>query len=273
MCRHAIRPRLPVFLISAALFSVPSGLPAQQAPTPETPTVPPAARVEHPPVTPAQAQPNFHPTPEDIGDSYLARKRYQAAIQAYKQAPKNSAHVWNKMGIAYQMMFNEAEAIHCYRQSLKLDPRDPRVYNNLGTIYDSAHELRAAEKMYRKSLKLDPKAAIVLKNLGTNLITQHKYEKGWEQYKKALALDPEIFQQSSHLRVENAGSVEQRGAMNFYMAKGCLRAGMTECAIDYLRKALNEGYTTPKKIVADEEFSALRGVPAFEQMLAGQTKP
>ena len=61
--------------------------------------------------------------------------------------------------------------------------------------------------------------------------------------------------------------------MNFYMAKGCLRAGMTARAIDYLRLALNEGFTNPKKIIADSEFAGLRGVPAFEQLLAAQRNP
>jgi hypothetical protein len=61
--------------------------------------------------------------------------------------------------------------------------------------------------------------------------------------------------------------------MNYYMAKGCLRAGMTSRAIEYLRMALNEGFTSPKKIAADNEFAGLRGVPAFEQLLAAQSNP
>ena len=44
-------------------------------------------------------------------------------------------------------------------------------------------------------------------------------------------------------------------------------------AIEYLRSALNEGFTNPKKIVADSEFAGLRGLPAFEQLLAGQGNP
>jgi hypothetical protein len=58
--------------------------------------------------------------------------------------------------------------------------------------------------------------------------------------------------------------------MNFYMAKGCVRAGMNDRAIEYLRMALNEGFTSPKKIIADSEFAALRDVPAFQQLLAAQ---
>jgi hypothetical protein len=45
---------------------------------------------------------------------------------------------------------------------------------------------------------------------------------------------------------------------------------MNDCAIDYLRMALNEGFTNPKKIEADSEFASLRGIPAFDQLLAAQ---
>jgi hypothetical protein len=61
--------------------------------------------------------------------------------------------------------------------------------------------------------------------------------------------------------------------MNFYMAKGCVRAGMNDCAIEYLRMALNEGFTSPKKIAADSEFAVLKGLPAFQQLLASQRRP
>jgi len=61
--------------------------------------------------------------------------------------------------------------------------------------------------------------------------------------------------------------------MNYYMAKGCVRAGQTDRAIEYLRMALNEGYTNPKKIQADNEFAVLRGTPAFEELIASQTAP
>jgi hypothetical protein len=74
------------------------------------------------------------------------------------------------------------------------------------------------------------------------------------------------------VRVENPASVQDRGAMNYYMAKGCVRAGQNERAIEYLRMALNEGFTSPKKIAADGEFAALRDVPAFQQMLAAQQR-
>jgi Tfp pilus assembly protein PilF len=176
------------------------------------------------------------------------------------------------MGIAYQMLFNLQDAIRCYEESLKLDSKNANVLNNLGTVYDSQKEYKAAVRMYHKALKIEPKSALVLKNLGTDLLAQRQYKKGWEAYKTALAIDPEIFDHNNGPRVENPSSVQNRGAMNYYMAKGCVRAGENDRAIQYLRMALNEGFTNPKKIEADVEFAGLLGTPAFMQLMAEQQK-
>lgn len=256
--------RLPAYTVLAALV-VASLADFGQAPAPTSTASPQPAQ--------PSIEPQAPPTPEELGDSLMAHKRYQAAIEAYKKAPRDSASAQNKMGIAYQMMFNLQDATRCYQASLKLDPKNANVLNNLGTVYDSLKQYRSAERIYRKALKIDPQSAIVLKNLGTNLLAQHKYKKGWEAYQAALAVNPQIFDRNAGPQVENPASVQERGAMNYYMAKGCVRAGMNDRAIDYLRKALNEGYTNPKKIAADDEFAGLRGFPAFEQLLAEHKNP
>lgn len=202
----------------------------------------------------------------------MAHHRYQAAIEAYKKDPHPSATLWNKMGISYQMLFNLPDATRCYEASLKLEPRNVNTLNNLGTIFDSQKQYRAAVRMYRKALKYDPKSALVLKNLGTDLLAQHKYKSGWEVYQSALAIDPEIFDRSTGPRVENPASLQDRGAMNYYMAKGCVRAGDNQRAIEYLRMALDEGFTNPRKLAADQEFAGLHGLPAYKQLLSEQEK-
>lgn len=221
----------------------------------------------------AAAEPKFTPTPEELADSLMAHQRYQAAIEAYKKAPANSAEVLNKMGVAYQLLFDQLDAARCYQAALKLNPKNPIVLNNLGTIYITLKQYATAEKMYRKALKYDPRSALYLKNLGSALLADHKYKKGWEVYQQALAIDPKIFERAGGVRVENPASLQDRGAMNYYMAKGCVKAGETERAIHYLRMALNEGFTSPKKIIEDSEFAALRDLPEFQQMLAAQHTP
>jgi tetratricopeptide (TPR) repeat protein len=236
---------------------------AENAPAPGTATASstPAPATIGPPAPP--------PSPEELGDTLVIHQRYQAALAAYGKA-EPSAAVWNKMGIAYQMMFNLKDATRCYKESLQLDPKNSNVLNNLGTIYDSLKEYGQAEKYYKKALKLDPTSALVLKNLGTNLLSQHKYSRGWEMYQQALAIDPQIFEDRNSPQVQNPASVEDRGAMNYYMALGCARIGQTECALQYLRMAMDEGYTNPKKVASDIAFASLRDNADFKQLLASQ---
>jgi Tfp pilus assembly protein PilF len=212
-------------------------------------------------------------TAEDVGDAMMVHQRYQAAIEAYRRASQDSPAVWNKMGIAHQMMFNLQEAARCYQVSMELDPSNAHVLNNLGTVYESQKRYGDAERMYRRAIHLAPGSALVYKNLGTALLVQRNYKKGWEAYETALSLDPQIFLDHTSPKVPDPGSAQDRGAMNYYMARGCVRAGMNDCAIAYLRRALNEGFANEKKIEADSEFAGLRGIPAFEQLLAAQKMP
>lgn len=260
----------PILMLTAALLAPGFALPAAAGESAQMPSTSPAA----PSQTPQAAKPVLPPpTPEALGDSMMAHRRYQAAIEAYKQVKPPTAAALNKMGIAYQLMFNNDDAQRSYEASLKLDPRNANVWNNLGTIYDSQKDYKGAVRMYKKALKIDPKSPLVLKNMGTDLLAQHKYEKGWQYYKAALAIDPEIFDRNNGgPKVENPASLEQRGAMNYYMARGCVRAGDTERAIQYLRLALTEGFTSRKKLAADSEFAGLHGIPEFDRLLAEQEK-
>jgi len=218
---------LPASILIAGLLTTCS--PAiSQAPVPQAPIT---ATQPAPQQTVIPAPPKPQPTPEQLGDALMAHQRYQAAIEAYKKAPKDNPAVANKLGIAYQLMFDLSDAMDSYQRAHKLDPKNSNVLNNLGTVFDAMKQYRNAEKMYRKALKIEPHSALILKNLGTNLLAQHKYEKGWQQYQAAIKYDPNIFQDTTRPRVENPASVSDRGAMNYYMARGCVRAGMPERAI------------------------------------------
>ena len=86
-----------------------------------------------PAVQPKPPAPQVPLTPEQKGDLMQVEKRYQLAIDAYKNVHPPSAEVWNKMGIAYQMMFNLKDAQRCYKESIKLDPKNSTTVNNLAT--------------------------------------------------------------------------------------------------------------------------------------------
>jgi Flp pilus assembly protein TadD len=218
-----------------------------------------------------ETEPAIQPSPIDIGDALMLHQRYQAAIEAYRRAPQDSPEAWNKMGVAYQLLRNVNEASRCYHHALKLNPKNGTYYNNIGSIQMEHQEYSQAVKSFKKAVKLGPKNALFEKNLGTGLLAQKKYEDGWRAYERAVALDPHIFDHGADsVRVQNPASAQDRGAMNYYMAKGCVKAGMNEKAINYLRMALNEGFANPKKVLADPEFAPLHDLPAFRQMMEAQ---
>jgi tetratricopeptide (TPR) repeat protein len=265
-----VRPLLGYIIF--AVLAAGQGLPAQEisaapaqtaAPVQTAPETPPPIHISVVPATP--------PTQEEIGDSLAVHQKYQAAIAAYARADKMTPVIWNKMGIAYQMMFNLKDATRCYNESLKMDPHNAQVLNNLATVYDSQKQYKMAEKYYKKALKLNPHSALILRNYGSNLLARHKYKKGSDAYHTALTIDPEIFQTQSGASVQNPTSVQDRGALHYYMARGCVAAGNSVCAIENLRRAINEGFITAKKASTDSSFNSIRELPGFQELIASQT--
>lgn len=220
---------------------------------------------------PAQIEPP-PPTPEELGDALMLHQHYQAAIEAYGKATPSS-DVWNKTGIAYQMMFSNSGAERCYKESLKLNPKNAHALNNYGSLYFSLKQFSQAERMYSKALALEPRSTAVQLNLGTDLIAENRYEDGWKHYQAALKIDPQAFENTGSLRIGNPALAQERGAVNYYLARGFAVAGKVSTAIDHLRKALDQGFTSPRKIEADENFAALRGTPAYQDLLSEIRRP
>lgn len=207
-------------------------------------------------------------SPEEQGNLLFAENHYQAAIAAFKQVTPPTASAWNKMGISYQMMYNVNEARKCYEAAHEMDPKNVNYLNNLATAYIGLKEYGNAERAYRKALKINARDALIYKNLGTLYIMQGKLNKGKKAYDEARKLDPKIFVAGNSLTIEEPTSVHGRGAMNYMMARSCVQSGLTECALEYLRASINEGYTTAKKVELDPDFKPLLNVYAFQQMVA-----
>lgn len=221
------------------------------------------------PAFPTLADLRAHVTHEGIGDSLLVRRRYQEALEEYQKAPSDSSDVWDKMGIANQMLSNLRDAVRCYKESLRLNPANMLALNNLATVYELQSEYGKAEAMYRRAMELDPTSAKIAMNLGNVLMVEDKYSQGSELYKRALILDSEVFDRSEGPVFESAVPLVERGAMNYYKARQCALAGMIDRAIQYLHEAVNEGFITRRQLARDSSFASLRGNSDFHRLIAG----
>lgn len=221
------------------------------------------------PTTPPAVEPQVQLSHQEMGDLYIVRHRYQAAIREFKQVEPHTAAAWNGMGVAYQMLYDTKDAIRCYQESVRLNHRNLHALNNLATTYDSMKDYSKAERYYRKALKVDSCSALLLKNLATNLMMQHKYEKAQKLYLRALAIDPEILSDDrGNPATQSVASIHDLGAANYFKARSCARAGIIDCALENLRMAINEGVAKSKMIAQEPDFDAIRNTPDFQSLMA-----
>jgi tetratricopeptide (TPR) repeat protein len=207
-------------------------------------------------------------TPESRGDVFMARKMYREAIESYQQAPQDSAIVWNKVGIAYHQMMQLDAAMKRYRRAIRLDAKYPEAINNLGTIYYAEKRYSKAAGCYKRALKLAPASASIYSNLGTAYFAEKKYKDAWEAYNTAIQLDPEVFEHHNTYGVLlQERTYEERARFHYYLAKIYAKQGQQDRALQYIRKALEEGFTDRKKLLQDPEFAAMRDLPEFKELL------
>jgi tetratricopeptide (TPR) repeat protein len=206
------------------------------------------------------------------GDIYMARKMYREAIEMYKPGAANSSLLANKTGIAYHQMLDLANARKYYEKSIKLDPRYSEAINNLGTVYYAAKSYRRAVEQYKRALRHSPTSASIYSNLGTAYFARKQYKEATAAYEQALSLDPQVFEH----RGNGAGtvlqerSVEERAKFHYFLAKAYAKKGSTELALQYIRKALEEGFKERDKFVKDPEFAPLQEDMEFKRILAAE---
>ena len=95
-----------------------------------------------------------------------------------------------------------------------------------------------------------------------------KYDKATEAYQRALMLDPEVFERRSNYgTLLEDRNVEERAKFHYYLAKMYAKSGRNDMAMQYVRKALEEGFKDKKKFEEDPEFEALRNLPEFKDLL------
>jgi tetratricopeptide (TPR) repeat protein len=218
-----------------------------------------------------ESKPNL--SPEMRGDIFMARKMYREAIDAYREGPRNSPILLNKVGIAYHQLNLLDLAKRHYEQAIKLSPKYAEAINNLGTVQYAKRSYRRAVSEYQKALKISPNSASIYSNLGTAYFARKKYDAAFAAYQKALSLDPEVFEHRSTQGVLlQERSVEERAKFHFYLAKTYAKAGVIDRALLYMRKAIEEGFKDKEKFLDEPEFVALKDLPEFQQLLTLESR-
>jgi len=87
-------------------------------------------------------------------------------------------------------------------------------------------------------------------------------------YQRALDLDPNVFlSNSSNGILLQEQNVEDKATFHYYMARVYARKGMTDLALQNIRKSLEEGFKNPRKFRQEAEFAVLSGTPEFDALM------
>jgi tetratricopeptide (TPR) repeat protein len=206
-------------------------------------------------------------SPEERGDLLMARQEYLAAIDAYRQAPMDAVTL-NKIGMAYHHLFALDEARKDYQKALLIRPNYPEAINNLGAAEFAQGKYKEAIRLYRRAFKLMPHSAVIAANLGTAYFAHSKYKDGLEAYQTAFALDPTVFDPNSPQVIPGASNPHDRARQDYCIAELFAQAGDKDRALEYLRKALNDGFDDRNRILEDTDFAQLRKTPEFARLMA-----
>jgi tetratricopeptide (TPR) repeat protein len=213
---------------------------------------------------------------EDQGDLLRSQKRFLDSVDFYKAAiaKRPSALLWNKEGMAYLLMQRFEEATKCFNRAIKLDKRDAAAYNNRGYMEYRAQDYSKALHYYQKALSLQPNDAVFHYNIGSAYFAMRDYTRAARAFHAAYKLDPDIFNRVSKTGIiAQTTSPEDRGAFSFMVAKMYAQAGDFDHSIEYLRKAMEEGYKHINKVYTDSEFASLREDKRFAELMAQKPEP
>jgi len=259
-------------LVSASLLilffsAVSTNAAAQVAHSEQVQIKPPLLRMTDPP--PADA------TAADLqmkADLLRTEKLYLDALDYYRAAlakEPHSAGILNKMGISELMMQRYREAKKSFDQAIRADHKFADAYNNLGVVLYEEKRYGPAVKQYRRAIAIDATSASFYSNLGAALFSKKEFEPAVVAYQKAVELDPNVFERTSRGGVQaQLPSPEDRAHYDYTVAKLYAKMGFSDRSLEYLRKAMEEGYKDFKNVYKDTEFAELRKDKRFTELVS-----
>jgi tetratricopeptide (TPR) repeat protein len=265
-----MRHPLACLVFLACLLSLsPARAQTKVSPSEQLQVGPPPTRRIDPPSPDASAE-----ELEKRGDVLRSEKAYADALDYFRAAlvkNPNNAQVYNKIGIVQLQSFRLPEARKSFERAIKLDKKYPDAYNNLGVVYYSTKKFGKAIKLYTKAIDLREDSASYFSNLGSAYFAEKQFEKASLAYSKALQLDPEIFEHNSRVGVTaHLPSPEDRAHYDYVMARLYAKMGLVERSLQYLRRAMEDGYKEINLVYKDAEFSDLRKDPRFGELMAAK---
>ncbi|MCD6119820.1 tetratricopeptide repeat protein [bacterium] len=116
-------------------------------------------------------------------------KETEAYLKSIEISPL-SLDVWLDLGIAYNNLDRNHDAIDCFERIVRHELRNPEVYYNWALSFDQLEDYLKAIEHYDRVIKLKPDHVNAWLNKGTILAKLEQYAKAIDCYEEVLRIDP-----------------------------------------------------------------------------------
>jgi tetratricopeptide (TPR) repeat protein len=204
----------------------------------------------------------------DLAESHASRglalslsKEYAAAAQEFETAIRLDPRLFEAYYFYARNCFAQGlreQAAHLFEQAMKVRPEDYQspalvigVYGALGRKEDAERSVQKVIELTQAHLESNPDDARALYLGAGSLVYTGQREKGIEWARRAVAVDP-----------------TDTGTLYNVACLYSSQLQMKDEAMDYLEKAVDNGFAQKAWIENDDDLANLRDMPRYKALLA-----
>jgi tetratricopeptide (TPR) repeat protein len=231
-------------------------------------------------------KPEYAEAHNNLGGIYINSGETEKAIKHYiaaLQIDPNLVEAYNNLGIALMQEGKIEAAIKQFEKAIQLNPDFIMAENNLKRALALQSELETEISRLEEMLKDNPDNVKLHFRLGNLYFRKGDTPKAMKRYKKALQLNPKFVPALNNLALVTAANQEYYKALtvfldvlNYYPDHAethyniaCMYARLKQVdkSIEWLKKAIDKGYTNWESIKKDGDLDNIRDAMAYKELI------
>ncbi|MGD8992282.1 MAG: tetratricopeptide repeat protein [Desulfobacterales bacterium] len=235
-----------------------------------------------------QIKPDYAEAHSNLGGMYIQQGNIEKAINHSQEALRldpQLVEAYNSLGIGLMHQGKIDAAISQFQKAVQIKPDFTKAANNLDRALAIRNELEAEVSRLQKILKDNPENVELQFQLGNLYFRIGELHPAKQQYEKALQLNPKFVPALNNLALVTAANKEYDSALAAFLEAlnydpdnaethyniACMYARLNkpDQSIEWLKKAIDKGYTNWESIQTDADLENLRGLDAYQELIKG----